>query len=88
MAAITNWRGRAIRVAIIAVAISLIASPALAYIDPNAGGMLFQILTPVLAILAIGYRTIKRKLVQAGNWLVNAVKTWVGRPPSKKDAGS
>jgi arylsulfatase A-like enzyme len=30
------------------------ASPALAYVDPNAAGLIFQILTPILAVLAAG----------------------------------
>ena len=44
------------------VLIALIASsgPAQAYIDPNAGGMLFQLLAPVLAALIGGWLFLRR----------------------------
>lgn len=34
--------------------LAVIPVPAFAYIDPNAGGLLFQILTPLLAVLGAG----------------------------------
>lgn len=34
--------------------LAIIPAPAFAYIDPNAGGLLFQILTPLLAVLGAG----------------------------------
>ena len=37
-----------------------ITTPAYAYIDPNAGGLLFQILTPLFAILAVALTTARQ----------------------------
>lgn len=50
---------------VIAILAGLVAStPAYAYLDPNSGGLLFQILTPILALtaaaLAFTGRTISR----------------------------
>ena len=39
-----------------------ITSPAFAYVDPNAGGMFFMILTPLLALIATGWVVLRRKL--------------------------
>jgi hypothetical protein len=43
----------------------LILSPtAHAYIDPNAGGLLFQILTPMLIAIAAGWHWIRKAAVR------------------------
>lgn len=51
--------------------------PALAYIDPNAGGMLFQLLAPVFAAVVGAWLFLRR-------WIVEAVRAlWrrlTGRP--------
>lgn len=39
-----------------------IASPAFAYVDPNAGGVVFQLATPLLAFLATSMMVLRRKL--------------------------
>ncbi len=36
--------------------------PAQAYIDPNTGGMIMQVLTPLLLILGVAWATFRRKL--------------------------
>jgi hypothetical protein len=38
----------------------ILADPAYAYIDPNAGGMLFQLLAPVLAAIVGGWLFLRR----------------------------
>lgn len=37
-----------------------VANPAYAYIDPNASGLLFQILTPILGAVALGWFTLRQ----------------------------
>lgn len=40
----------------------VVSSPAQAYVDPNAGGLLFQILTPVLGVIAAAGVALRTKL--------------------------
>lgn len=47
-------------------------SAAFAYIDPNAGGMLFQLLAPVLAAIVGGWLMVRR-------WLGQLIKRWFRR---------
>lgn len=53
-------------VLIIVSLLLLIPSPALAYIDPNTGNIIFQILFPIITVIATGYlfckNAIRRKL--------------------------
>lgn len=44
------------------VALFLCASDAMAYLDPNAGGMVFQMLVPVIAAVVGWSSLIKQKL--------------------------
>ena len=54
----------------IALCLLVISNSAFAYIDPNAGGMLFQLLAPVFAALVGGWIFLRR-------WLVDlARRTW------------
>lgn len=53
------------RFLLLAGAITLYASPALAYLDPSAGGMLFQFLFPILATIT-GALVTARKTI--GRW--------------------
>jgi hypothetical protein len=39
--------------------------PAFAYVDPNAGGLIAQIVTPLLLILAVTWNRIRRLVVVA-----------------------
>jgi len=63
---------RAFGIATVIVAVLLAASPAYAYIDPNAGGPLFQLLTPILALGAAGIAFARRHLHSAYLSLVRA----------------
>lgn len=53
--------------------------PAYAYVDPNAGGLLFQLLTPLLALTAAGLTFARRQLARAWVMLTGAVKSGYGR---------
>ena len=55
------------------------AAPSQAYIDPNAGGLLFQILTPLLALLAAAATFARRQVGILWLLLSRAVRTAVGR---------
>ena len=50
-----------------------IAAPAFAYIDPNAGGLLSQLLAPVLMIIATGLTFFRRRVQSAFRWFRNLV---------------
>lgn len=47
------------------LALGLHHSPALAYIDPNAGGMLFQLLAPVFAAAVGTWLFLRRWIAEA-----------------------
>lgn len=55
-----------------------LVTPAHAYVDPNAGGMLFQLLAPVMAAVVGGWLFLRR-------WIADwARRTWqriTGRKP-------
>jgi hypothetical protein len=58
----------------------VISRPANAYIDPNAGGLIFQILTPILAMATAAVAFAGRRicsgvvsLLRAGKYLLNRV---------------
>ncbi|HKD06960.1 MAG TPA: hypothetical protein VKB79_13740 [Bryobacteraceae bacterium] len=46
-----------------------IALPAFAYIDPNAGGYISQLLAPILMIAATGLTFFRRRIASAFRWL-------------------
>ena len=46
-----------------------IALPAFAYIDPNAGGYVSQLLAPILMIAATGLTFFRRRVISAFRWL-------------------
>ena len=46
-----------------------IACPAFAYIDPNAGGYISQLLAPILMIAATGLTFFRRRVASAFRWL-------------------
>ena len=54
----------------IVLGVFLISSPAYAYIDPNAGGMLFQILMPIFLIISSGFFWLRRRLMNAFQWFL------------------
>lgn len=49
-------------VILLAMAMFFTAGPALAYIDPNAGGLLYQVLAPVLIAAAAVYGFLKKRI--------------------------
>lgn len=49
--------GRLLALALLLIAVS---EPAFAYIDPNAGGMLFQLLAPLFAAIVGGWLFLRR----------------------------
>ena len=55
------------------------AAPAYAYADPNAGGLIFQLLTPFLALAAAGLAFARRQLARAWHGLASAVRNRIGR---------
>jgi hypothetical protein len=60
--------------------ISLIAtSPAFAYVDPNAGGLLFQLLTPLLALAAAGAAFARRQLARAWQMFSGGIRSCFDR---------
>jgi hypothetical protein len=50
------------------------AMPAHAYIDPNSGGLIFQLLTPILALLATAVAFARRQIAYGWASLRRAVK--------------
>ncbi len=54
---------------VLATALLLAPSAALAYIDPNAGGMLFQLLAPVLAAAVGAWLFLRRWIADAARRL-------------------
>lgn len=52
-----NHHGRLIALTLLLIVSS---SPAFAYIDPNAGGMLFQMLAPLFAAIVGGWLFLRR----------------------------
>jgi hypothetical protein len=64
--------------AVLAVALLLLPASAFAYIDPNAGGLLFQLLAPLFAAVVGGWLFLRR-------WIAEHVRQlWrrlTGQPP-------
>ena len=56
------------------------AAPAFAYADPNAGGVIFQLLTPLLALAAAGIAFARRQLGRVWRLVLSAVRKRIGRP--------
>jgi hypothetical protein len=63
-----------------ALAVTTLTLPTLAfaYVDPNASGMLFQLLTPLLALAAAGFAFARRQIARAISSAVNALKNLFG----------
>ena len=68
---------RLLTVVCTALALLLPALPAWAYIDPNAGGMLFQLLAPVFAAIVGGWLFLRRWIAAQLRRLWNRL---TGRP--------
>ena len=68
---------RLLTVVCTALALLLPALPAWSYIDPNAGGMLFQLLAPVFAAIVGGWLFLRRWIAAQLRRLWNRL---TGRP--------
>ncbi len=60
-------------VILLALAMFFAADPAFAYIDPNAGGLLYQVLAPVLIAAAAVYGFLKKRI----SILFGRLRIWV-----------
>ena len=58
-----NFRRSATIVALCVLCVLIISTPAYAYIDPNAAGLVSQILTPLLVIAAAGLTFLRKQVV-------------------------
>jgi hypothetical protein len=56
-----------------------ISMPAQAYVDPNAGGLLFQLLTPVVALAMAGLTFARRQLIRLWDLLLDRIKALAAR---------
>lgn len=50
-----------------------------AYIDPNSGGLLFQVLTPILIVLAAGWHWIRDGVLR----MFSKIRSWPSSRPHK-----
>jgi hypothetical protein len=65
---------------LLAAALSLgICAPAHAYVDPNAGGLLFQLLTPLVALTIAGLAFARRQLFRLWDVLLEGIKASAAR---------
>jgi hypothetical protein len=71
-------RSIAILSLVTAIAVGL-SQPAQAYVDPNAGGLLFQLVTPIVALAAAGLTFARRQLLRLWDSLVDALKALAAR---------
>ncbi len=53
--------------------------PAHAYVDPNSGGLVFQLLTPLFALAAAALAFARQQLFRIWDFLVEGLKTLVAR---------
>lgn len=65
----------------------LISPSAYAYLDPNAGGLIFQILTPILAVATAAMTFAGRRIYSGMSSALRAVKYFFNRVfrPSSRD---
>ena len=65
---------------LLATALSIgICAPAYAYVDPNAGGLLFQLLTPIVALATAGLAFARRQLFRLWDMLLEGIKAGAAR---------
>jgi hypothetical protein len=65
---------------LLAAAVSIgLCVPAYAYVDPNAGGLLFQLLTPIVALATAGLTFARRQLLHLWDLLLEGIKTAAAR---------
>ncbi len=56
-----------------------LTAPAHAYLDPNSGGVLFQVLTPILAVIVATLGFARRQLSHGWLFLSNGLRNLIGR---------
>jgi hypothetical protein len=56
-----------------------ICMPAHAYVDPNAGGLLFQLLAPIVALVTAGLTFARRQLIRLWDLLLERIKALAAR---------
>jgi hypothetical protein len=73
-------RTKTLLVVFLAIGATLgLCMPAQAYVDPNAGGLLFQLLTPIIALMAAGMTFARRQLLRLWDCMLTVMKTLATR---------
>jgi hypothetical protein len=67
-----------VQTVLVALLLGALPLPALAYVDPNAGGLLLQLLAPLLAAIAGGWLFLRRAIA---DWCRRAWQRLTGRAP-------
>jgi len=67
------------KIGLLCVAGIMITTPAYAYIDPNAGGLIFQILTPIFAMVAAALAFARRQISAGFVFVIEAAKNFFRR---------
>ena len=63
------------RVALLVILYGLLtARPAFGYVDPNATGLLTQMLTPLLIVTTAGATFLRKQTLSAIGWLVDRIR--------------
>ncbi len=73
---------RSVTAALLLAAFALLPAPAWAYVDPNAGGLLLQLLAPVFAAVVGGWLFLRRWIADLTRRLWRRV-TGRGGPPEE-----
>ena len=60
------------RIVLVFVMVMVLADPAWAYIDPNAGGLIFQIAMPILSLGLAGFAFLRKGIVRSVKKLFSA----------------
>jgi hypothetical protein len=81
-----GWRKSGILIVFIAATIVAgTASPAWAYMDPSAGGLLFQILAPIFAVITVGITFLRRQIGKAMSRLFAPLRRHGGQASGTDD---
>jgi hypothetical protein len=76
-------RGLAAAVCLTGVVLTTISAPAAAYVDPNMGGFIFQLLAPLFALLLAAWMFFADRIKRVYAFLVDALSRLSGKrqPP-------
>lgn len=61
------------RLLVVVVSVALLATPAYAYVDPNATGLISQIAGPVLVVAATGITFLRKQISSGIRWLMGRI---------------